>query len=80
MIIIVNPYGYELILDLHGCDTARFNRSSLDGYFVTICNAIEMVRCERYFWDDHDVPTEERQTELHTKGAMHTANSLKPML
>ncbi len=61
-------YGYELILDLHGCDVSKFNRSSLDGYFEKLCKAIEMVKCERYFWDDVGVPTEEQQTSPHTKG------------
>lgn len=62
------PYGYELILDLHGCDVSTFNRKSLDAYFAALCDAIEMEKCERYFWDDVGVPPEERQTEPHTKG------------
>lgn len=62
------PYGFELILDMHGCDVSTFNRKSLDGYFAALCNAINMQRCERYFWDDQGVPPEERQTEPHTKG------------
>ena len=62
------PYGHELILDLHGCDATTFNRESIDGYFETLCDAIDMVRCERYWWDDVDVPPEEQQTLAHTKG------------
>jgi S-adenosylmethionine/arginine decarboxylase-like enzyme len=62
------PYGYELILDLHGCDPSTFNRASLDGYFETLCKAIDMIKCERYWWDDVGVPEEERQTSPHTKG------------
>jgi S-adenosylmethionine/arginine decarboxylase-like enzyme len=27
-----------------------------------------MEACELYFWDDHEVPEAERQTEPHTKG------------
>lgn len=61
-------YGYELILDLHGCEVSKFNRGSLDGYFEMLCKAIEMVKCERYFWDDVGVPKEEQQTSPHTKG------------
>lgn len=64
----MKPYGYELILDLHGCDVDTFTRESLDLYFKKLCYAIDMIRCERYFWDDYDVPPEERQTEPHTKG------------
>ena len=58
----MKPYGYELVMDLHGCEVSRFNRESLDGYFETICKAIDMQTCERYFWDDVGVPEEERQT------------------
>ena len=62
------PYGYELILDLHGCDATTFNRESLDGYFEKLCKAIDMVKCERYWWDDVGVDPEEQQTSPHTKG------------
>jgi S-adenosylmethionine decarboxylase len=61
-------YGVELILDLHGCDKLSFNRESLDAYFEKLCKAIDMVKCERYFWDDVGVPLEEQQTEPHKKG------------
>ncbi len=62
------PYGFELILDLHGCDVSKFNRTSLDGYFEKLCKAIDMQKCERYFWDDVGLPEEEKQTSPHTKG------------
>lgn len=62
------PYGYELIIDLHGCDVSTFNRESLDAYFEKLCKAIKMQKCERYFWDDVGVPKEERQASPHTKG------------
>ena len=64
----LTPYGYELILDLHGCDVSTFNRKGLDGYFEKLCNAIDMVKCERYWWDDVGVSEEEKQTSPHTKG------------
>lgn len=63
-----DAYGYELILDMHGCDPSTFSRESLDGYFEKLCKAIDMVKCERYWWDDVGVPEKERQTSLHTKG------------
>lgn len=63
------PYGYELIMDLHGCDVSKFNRTSLDGCFEKLCKAIDMKKCERYFWDDVGVPEEEKQTSPHTKGS-----------
>ena len=62
------PYGYELILDLHECDASTFNRESLDGYFEKLCKAIDMKKCERYWWDDVGVSEEEKQTSPHTKG------------
>ena len=63
-----NPYGFELILDLHGCDVSKFNRASLKKYFIKLCKAIDMKREALYFWDDLGVPLEERQTAPHTKG------------
>ena len=62
------PYGYELIMDLHGCDVSTFNRESLDAYFEKLYKAIDMKKCERYFWDDVGLPPEEQQTSPHTKG------------
>jgi len=62
------PYGYELIMDLHGCDTSKFNRTSLDNYFEKLCKAIDMKRCDLHFWDDVGLPPEKRQTLPHTKG------------
>ena len=40
------PYGLELIMDLHDCNVSKFNRQSLRGYFIKLCNAIDMERCE----------------------------------
>ena len=62
------PYGRELILDLHGCDTSRFNRDDLTRFFQLLCKRIDMKPEALYFWDDVGVPPAERQTELHTKG------------
>lgn len=62
------PYGYELIMDLHGCDVSKFNRTSLDDYFEKLCKAIDMKRADLHFWDDEGLPPEQRQTLPHTKG------------
>lgn len=62
------PYGYELIMDMHGCDVSKFNRESIDGYFEKVCDAIDMKRSDRYWWDDMDLPEEQKQTLPHTKG------------
>jgi len=61
-------YGYELIMDLHGCDVSKFNRPSLDEYFDKLCKAIDMKRADLHFWDDEGLPPERRQTLPHTKG------------
>lgn len=61
-------YGQELILDLHGCDVLRFTRTDIERYFVELCSLIDMERCELHFWDDFDVPEDERQTDPKTKG------------
>lgn len=64
----MNPYGFELILDLHGCDVATFTRSSIRDYFEHLCELIDMERCDLHFWDDLHTPVSERQTSPHTQG------------
>ena len=61
-------YGYELILDLHGCDAQLFNRDHINAFFAELCDLIEMEKCDVHFWDDVGVPLEEQQTLPHTKG------------
>ena len=63
------PYGYELIMDLHGCNVSKFNRTSLDNYFEKLCKAIDMKRSDLHFWDDVGLPEEKKQTSPHTKGS-----------
>ena len=62
------PYGFELIIDLHGCDVGRFTRKSIEEYMESICEAIAMVREDLHFWDYEGVPVEERPTEAHLLG------------
>jgi len=64
----VKPYGYELIMDLHGCDVSKFNRESIEGYMETVCEAIGMVREDLHFWDYEGLPVEERPKEPHLLG------------
>jgi len=61
-------YGFELVLDLHDCDSDSFGRTSIDEYFSKLCALIDMEKCEVHFWDDVGVPLEEQQTDPHTKG------------
>jgi S-adenosylmethionine/arginine decarboxylase-like enzyme len=62
------PYGFELILDLHGCDPSTFNRKSIRRFYKELCKLIDMQLCVIHFWDDLGVSPEEQQTEPHTKG------------
>lgn len=61
-------YGKELIIDLHECDSSTFTRKSIKRYFVELCRQIDMKRSKLTWWDDYNVPLEERQTEPHLKG------------
>ena len=65
---INKKYGFELLLDIHSCDSKKFNRDSIDRYFTELCEVIEMERCEVHFWDDVGVAAEEQQTEPHAVG------------
>lgn len=65
---LMKAYGKELIIDLHNCDAAMFNRKSIKKYFIELCDLIDMERCKLSWWDDHGVPEEEQQTEAHLKG------------
>jgi hypothetical protein len=47
-----DQYGIELILDLHGCDAAKFTRPSITEYFEELCVLIDMQREDLHFWDD----------------------------
>jgi S-adenosylmethionine/arginine decarboxylase-like enzyme len=68
----INPafpvYGYELVLDLHGCDSRLFNRRDIEIFFDQLCTLIDMEKCEVHFWDDVGVPETDRQILPHTKG------------
>ena len=61
-------YGQEVLLDLHECDSSKFTRAEIRGYFEELCDLIDMERCDLYFWDDVGVPEEEQQTDPKTKG------------
>ena len=61
-------YGFELVLDLHGCNQKKFTRADIDAYFTELCLRIDMKKCEVHFRDDEGLPPEECQTLPHTKG------------
>lgn len=61
-------YGKELILDLHGCESANFTRENIEAFFVALCRRIEMERCDVFWWDDVGVALREQQTDPKLKG------------
>ena len=63
-----DPYGRELILDLHDCDPTRFTRKAIRDYLDGLCRLIDMEPCDLHFWDDLGVPESEQQTHPKTKG------------
>ena len=63
-----DQYGIELILDLHGCDAAKFTRPSITEYFEELCVLIDMQREDLHFWDDVGLSEEDKQTSPHTQG------------
>ena len=65
---VKNNFGYELLIDMHGCDVSTFNRESIKGYFEKLCDAIEMKREDLHFWDFKGVTEEERPTDIHLLG------------
>ena len=64
----MKPYGKELILDIHKCDSSTFTRKSIRNFFKELCDLIEMKRSRLVWWDDWGVPPEKQQTEPHMKG------------
>ena len=64
----LRPYGYELLVDLHGCNTTKFDRANIEEFFDRLCEKIAMKKCEVFFWDDVGIPAEEKQTDPRTKG------------
>ncbi len=66
--VAMTPYGKELILDIHNCDSSTFTRKSIRNFFKELCDLIEMKRSRLVWWDDRGVPQEEQETEPHLKG------------
>jgi len=64
----MDTYGKEAILDLHNCDSDKFNRTEILIYFQQLCEIIEMEDCDYHFWDDLETPEEEKETEPHLVG------------
>lgn len=65
---MIKPYGKELILDLHDCDSITFRRSVIEEFMTKCCEIMEVEQCDLHFWDDFDSHPEECQTDPKTKG------------
>ena len=65
---MMKPYGKELILDIHDCDSSTFTRENIRNYFKELCILIDMKRSKLFWWDDWGVSPEEQETEPHIKG------------
>jgi len=65
---MTDNYGKELILDLHGCDPATFNRDSISKYFEQLCELIDMEAEDLHFWDYEGDPEGYAEAPDHLKG------------
>lgn len=61
------PYGYELILDIHNCNEAKFTRNDIEEYFEILCDLIGMQRENLHFWDYED-EEEYKKAPSHLQG------------
>lgn len=61
-------YGMEVILDCYQCNAKLFHRKYIRKYFKGLVKLLDMEAGDVYFWDDVDVPKEQRQTKPETKG------------
>lgn len=62
-----SAYGYELVIDLYGCNADKFNRGALLEFFGVICQRLKL-HPERLHWWDYDDPIEKAAAPAHLKG------------
>ena len=63
----MKAYGKELILDLHNCDSSKFNEVDLTKFFAELCDLIGMSAEQLNFWV-YDDPIEKAAAPPHLKG------------
>lgn len=68
MEVQIVAFGREVMLDLHNCSTAMFNRKGLRRFFKELCNLIDMVREDLHFWDYKGDPKGYKEAPPHLKG------------
>lgn len=64
----MSNYGKELILDLHECNSAKFNRKDLKIFFEKLVKLLDMQAEKLTWWDDLYTPKAEKETEPHLVG------------
>lgn len=65
----MDGYGKELVLDIHNCDTSKFNRTDIEKYIETLCDdIIDMERENLHWWDYEDDPNGYKEAPSHLKG------------
>ena len=52
---MTEPYGKELILDIHECRSDRLDRKSVNKFMSALCTAIDMEPVKLYFWEAHEI-------------------------
>lgn len=66
--MLKDSYGKELILDIYGCNPDAFTRETIEKFMIELCDKIQMVREDLHFWDEVNVPEEDRNSEAHLIG------------
>ncbi len=61
-------YGKELILDLHVCNSDKFNRKDINKFFKELCKVIDMNPEKVTWWDYTGQPVEYMKAPNHLKG------------
>lgn len=72
------PYGYELIIDLHDCNTENFTPEGIRRYSVDLCKLIDMNREDFHVWASDPADYETDPPHLHGTSAVQfiTTSSL----
>ncbi|MCH7720423.1 MAG: S-adenosylmethionine decarboxylase [Planctomycetes bacterium] len=72
------PYGYELTIDLHDCDQARFTKAGVRRFCEELCDLIEMNREDFHIWASDPADYDKDPPHLHGISAVQfiTTSSL----
>ena len=62
------PYGCELIIDLHECRSLPCTRLDLKMYLEELCGIIDMQREDLHFWDYEGDDEAYEKAPVHLKG------------